>query len=70
MARGRVTGYVGNKYGLVTVRQHFGRRLLCECECGGMKYLHAANIATNPPKTHRTCQFEFQFELALDGTRT
>lgn len=63
-------GYIGQTYGLVTVKQRVGRRLLCLCECGALKYLHAANIITHPPKSHRTCKAEFQYELALDSVRT
>lgn len=62
----RNINYVGQKYGLVTVVSiASNRRLLCECSCGALKYLFAANIVTNPPKTHRTCTTQLQYELPL-----
>lgn len=58
--------YIGRTYGVVTVTKREGRRLLCECKCGAVRYLHAANLISHPPKGHSRCRPNFQYELPLD----
>lgn len=63
--------YVGKRFGSFIVRQQLaGRRLLCECDCGGFSNQFAASLVTRIPKTHRACVAEIQLELALDSVRT
>jgi hypothetical protein len=50
----------GDRYGLVVVVREAmgmgGARWLVRCDCGNERVVHAGNLRTKPPRTHRSCK--------------
>lgn len=64
------TDYIGRTFGLVTAVRRDGLKWWCVCECGIGRYYRINNLISHPPKTHRFCGDQIQYELALDSPRT